>query len=105
VARTDAQVIYFLLLATALVAGVGWAVRSANARKSARHAFVGWFVYAGSVIGCLAGGVYERVAINRDVYWGGTAWVGMVVGILTGNIAGGVVWHATRRHRSEPEPQ
>ncbi len=78
-------------IATLIVAGIAFLVRWANARKSMKDWFVGWWVFALCVGGFFAAGAVHYIR-NPGVYYIPMSFCGGTVGLITGNLIGHWVW-------------
>lgn len=93
---TDIWTMLFIHLGgTVTFAWITYAVRSLFAKRSVRDRFIGWVVFALSVGGYFAAGSFEIYQVTHSpsgVYWGGTAMFGFLVGLLSGNVLGHLIW-------------
>ena len=80
------------LFLTCGVVVFGLLVRYDNAKKSTKHWFVGWVVFALCVGGFFVAGVCELLTTPCLPYWGGMAMGGLLMGIVSGNVIGRFVW-------------
>lgn len=82
---------------TAIVAGIAYAVRRANARKSTKDWFVGWVVFGLSVSGFFAAGIADLLLFTANRYWIGMAMFGFSVGLASGHLIARFLWRYYRK--------
>lgn len=88
-------------IGTFVVAALAFLIRWANARKSTKDWFIGWWVFALIVGGWAAGGTVHYMHSQHIYFTGSAAWGGLF-GLISGNVIGHWVW---KHYHKEIEPE
>jgi hypothetical protein len=78
-------------VSTSVIALIAFLVRWANAQKSTKDWFVGWWVFALLVGGHAAAGTVHYLQTSH-IYFTGMAMWGGLFGLISGNVIGRVIW-------------
>lgn len=78
-------------VSTGGIALIAFLVRRANARKSTKDWFVGWWVFALLVGGYAAAGTVNYLQTNH-IYFTGMAMWGGLGGLVSGHVIGRFIW-------------
>jgi hypothetical protein len=76
---------------TGVIAVIAYLVRWANARRSVKDRFVGWWVFALLVGGHAAAGTVNYIQTERHSFFVMSMWGGLF-GLISGNVLGRVIW-------------